>query len=103
MITAEEQIELEALIVYEEAQKCVNDFYAYCVFMDSSFFNDKRPYLRDIALIMQEIGDGKIKKAAISMPPRSGKSYIATMFCTWLIGKNPTGSIMRNSYAAELA
>ncbi len=103
MITTEEQIELEALVLYEEAQKGINDFYAYCEFMDSSFFNNRRPYLRDIANLLQRVESHEINKLAISMPPRAGKSYIITMFCTWLIGKHPQGSIMRNSYAAELA
>ena len=33
----------------------------------------------------------------------SHNSYITSMFCAWMIGREPTGTIMRNSYAAPLA
>ncbi len=36
------------------------------------------------------------------MPPRAGKSYTTTLFTTWLIGKTPEGSVMRNCCTATL-
>jgi predicted phage terminase large subunit-like protein len=35
--------------------------------------------------------------------PRSGKSYVLSLLCAWALGRNPYGSIMRNSYSADLA
>jgi predicted phage terminase large subunit-like protein len=82
---------------------CRQDFYSFCKYMDSKFYTVGKPHLKIIADALQEIADGNIKKLAISMPPRAGKSYIISLFCAWLLGKNPDGSIMRNSYAAKLA
>ena len=45
----------------------------------------------------------KTKKLIISIPPRAGKSYISSLFCAWMLGNNPTESIMRNSYSMEIA
>jgi predicted phage terminase large subunit-like protein len=79
------------------------DFWKFCKYVDPEFFSEKKPHLRLIAEKFQMVADGKIKKLAISLPPRAGKSYITSMFCAWMLGRNPLGSIMRNSYAATLA
>lgn len=36
------------------------------------------------------------------MPPRAGKSYITSLFAAWMLGKNPEGSVMRNTCTATL-
>ena len=36
------------------------------------------------------------------MPPRAGKSYVTSLFCAWVIGRNPTESVMRNTCTATL-
>lgn len=36
------------------------------------------------------------------MPPRAGKSYIISLFCSWWLGKYPTLSVMRNTGTARL-
>ena len=79
-------------------------FWEFCEWMDNEFFDkNKRPYLYDIAEIYQSIKEGKLKKVSISIWPRSGKSYITSLFCAWMLGLNPSGSIMRNSYSELLA
>lgn len=80
------------------------DFWSFCQYIDDKFFNEReRPYLRDIAKILQKVADGIYNRVAISTMPRAGKSYITTLFCAWMLGLYPTGSIMRNSYAERLA
>lgn len=86
-----------------ERRKCRKEFYTFCQYMDEDFFTDGKPHLKQIADAMQEVADGKVKSLAISMPPRAGKSYVTSLFCAWMLGKNPKGSIMRNSYAGKLA
>lgn len=86
-----------------QAEICRRSFYDFCVFMDPVFFTEGKKHLKQIADAMQEVADGKVKKLAVSMPPRAGKSYITSLFCAWVLGKEPKGSIMRNSYAAKLA
>lgn len=36
------------------------------------------------------------------MPPRAGKSYITSLFCAWMLGNYPSGSIMRNTCTSTL-
>lgn len=72
--------------------------------MDKEFFDEKkRPHLKKIAKVLQMVKKGKYRRISISMAPRAGKSYIISMFCAWMLGLFPTGSIMRNSYAEKLA
>lgn len=77
------------------------NFWGFCIFWDRDFF-ERRPFLYQIAEQFQRIADGEIKSLSVSMPPRAGKSYITTLFCVWLIGRNPDGSVMRNSATARL-
>jgi predicted phage terminase large subunit-like protein len=91
------------LLELKEITLARENFYCFCVYMDSSFFTKGKPHLKLIADEFQLVYEGKTKKLAISLPPRAGKSYITSLFCAWLLGKYPKGSIMRNSYAAKLA
>lgn len=82
------------------------NFYAYCVYYDPDFFTVGKWHLEIFCNSLQKIADGVIKKLIISVPPRAGKSYTLSLFCSWLIGReqnNPNLSIMRNSYGATLA
>jgi predicted phage terminase large subunit-like protein len=114
MLTPKEKLKL--LAEYEEVVKkeaelkarmlplqAKDDFWKFCVYMDAEFFTDDKPHLKQIAEAFQQVEEGKIKFLAISLPPRAGKSYITSLFCAWVLGRHPDGSIMRNSYAAKLA
>jgi len=102
-LTRAQKIELLALEAEKYKRLCRKDFWHFCVHMDPAFYTDSKPHLKQIAAAFQKVADGEIKKLAISLPPRGGKSYITSLFCAWLIGKFPKDSIMRDSYAAELA
>lgn len=53
---------------------------------------------------LQDFADGKIKRLMVFMPPRHGKSELASRrFPAWLLGRNPRAKIIATSYAAELA
>ena len=67
-------------------------FYDFCVYMDPIFFTTNKPHLKLIADAFQEVADGKVIELAVSMPPRAGKSYITSLFCAWMLGRNPDGS-----------
>ena len=41
-------------------------------------------------------------RIAISTPPRAGKSYITSLFCSFMLGLFPTESIMRNTCTSTL-
>jgi len=81
------------------------NFWSYCLYMDFDFFS-KRAILKKVADVLQKVYDAyKVEKSiyvGISMPPRSGKSYIVSLFCSFMLGHFPTKSIMRNTCTATL-
>jgi len=81
------------------------DFWEFCLYYDGDFFT-RRPFLRKVADAFQQVyinyTKGKSIKVAVSMPPRAGKSYIASIFCAWWLGKFPSQSVMRNTCTARL-
>ena len=93
----------EEIIKELKLELCRRDFYEFCRHMDKKFFSDGKPHLKKIAYAMQDLYEGKIRKLAISLPPRAGKSYVASLFCCWIFGKDNSASIMRNSYGSKLA
>lgn len=96
-------LERAELILEQARRKCQADFYTFCRYIDPAFFSPDKPHLQEISEALQGVDDGHIKKLAVSLSPRGGKSYIMSLWCAWMLGKHSTGSIMRNSYAADLA
>ena len=76
-----------------------NDFWAYCLYHDPKFFA-KRLFLKKVADAFTRIYEayigGVIRRLAVSMPPRAGKSYISSLFISWMLGHFPEESVMRN-------
>jgi len=83
-------------------QAARKNFWLFCVYYDYEFFYIKRPFLYVVALAFQDIFDRKIITLSVSMPPRAGKSYITSLFCAWVLGREPEQSIMRNSVTSTL-
>jgi predicted phage terminase large subunit-like protein len=80
-------------------------FWEFCLFYDNGFFTG-RPFLEKVADVFQYIYDeykqGRAATGSISLPPRSGKSYITSLFCAWWLGNLPELSVMRNSCTTRL-
>lgn len=58
----------------------------------------------EIAEKLEDVYNGKIDRLMIFMPPRHGKSELASvMFPAWVMGKDPTKKFIATSYSAELA
>lgn len=80
-------------------RKAQKDFWAFCLFYDPKFFS-KRLFLKKVADAFTKVylayGSGQIYRLAVSMPPRSGKSYISSLFVAWMLGHFPEESVMRN-------
>ena len=96
-------IEKQALAEYARQELARRDFWYYCKYMDRSFFTENKKHLKLIAHKLQKVYEGEILKLMISLPPRSGKSYTVSLWCSWVLGKNNESALMRNSYAATLA
>ena len=83
----------------------MTNFWLFCLYYDYEFFS-KRVFLKEVALAFQKVIDEYINGVAISvsvsMPPRAGKSYIASLFSTYWLGRFPELSVMRNSCTATL-
>ena len=70
-------------------------FWHYLKIKDPDFYNERRPHLKDFANTLQDFADDKIKTKSgttakiliINMPPRMGKSYTLTNFCSWILGR----------------
>jgi predicted phage terminase large subunit-like protein len=57
-----------------------------------------------IAAALEAVEDGTIKRLMIFMPPRHGKSELASRsFPAWFLGRNPSKQIIAASYNSELA
>ena len=80
------------------------DFWYYCKLLGKKdFYNDKKEYLKDLCNQLQSFIDSNKKILVINMPPRFGKSYTATLFVQWLLGRNNKLKIMTGSYNETLS
>ena len=77
------------------------NFWQFCLYYEREFF-EGRPFLKEVANAFQRIEEGTIKSLSVSMPPRAGKSYLTSLFCAWILGRNPSESVMRNTCTATL-
>lgn len=81
-------------------------FWAFCCYWDWEFFHVNRRFLKDIALLFQELTEaykeGRAMTVSASLPPRSGKSYITSLFAAWWLAQFPELSVMRNTCTATL-
>ena len=110
MLTANEYYELIQLDrdFYElQLLNAYDDFWSYCLYMDYEFFTKRRVILEEPAndmqnLILPKDASKELDILNVSLPPRSGKSYLCTMFCTWAFGRLPKESILRNTVTARL-
>ena len=58
----------------------------------------------ELAKGLELVEQGKIRRLIIQMPPRHGKSQLATInFPAWYIGRNPTKEVITACYSADLA
>ena len=82
---------------------CRKVFWEYCLHMDHDFFTRRGRILRPQAEAFQMVSDGKIKHLGICESPRTGKSYLTSLWCSWELGNKPYGCIMRDSCTSDLA
>src|ERR1700759_2193350 len=61
-------------------------------------------HLEVIAAKLTAVGEGKIRRMIINLPPRHLKSLIASIaFPAWCLGHDPSAQILCVSYAQDLA
>ncbi len=78
------------------------DLAVFCALVWPRF--EMAPHHRLIVEHLEKAERGEIDRLLITLPPRHGKSLIAsTMFPAWYLGRNPDRSIIASSYGQELA
>lgn len=79
-----------------------NSFRNYLKITDRAFY-DSRPVLYDVADKIEEFMLSDMKVMNISMPPRFGKSKLATAASAWILLCDDKKRILRASYSDDLA
>lgn len=78
-------------------------FKDFCLFNAREFF-EARPELLNIAGRLEDFYFNKNKKIInVCLPPRFGKSRLATLMAVWLLITDPKRRVLRVAYSAELA
>jgi hypothetical protein len=98
------KLEQDALIFKDVADN--GTFAEYCILIDSSY--QLEWFHAEIAKKLEQgykrLMNGENVRMMIFMPPRHGKSDMATQkFPSWVLGKNPDVPVMVASYSDELA
>jgi predicted phage terminase large subunit-like protein len=85
-----------------EREKCQESFMAYVKTMWPGFIHGRHHAL--LAKKFEDIASGKLKRLAISLPPRHTKSEFGSyLFPSWFLGKFPNKKVMQASNTGELA
>ena len=63
------------------------------------FYMPRRRVMKRYVESLQDLADGTIKELFISMPPRVGKTTLAIMFTTWLMGRDSEHPNLYCSYS----
>jgi predicted phage terminase large subunit-like protein len=96
---------LEQLNEYKmavERERCQDSFMSFVKKMWPGFIHGRHHAV--MAKAFEDIASGKLKRLAISMPPRHTKSQFGSyLFPAWFLGKFPNKKIIQASNTAELA
>ena len=81
------------------------DFDSYCQYLEwnrepnKRFYLPRRKQLKQVAMALQELAEGRLDVLAISMPPGVGKTTLAIFFLTWLAGRFPDKPMLTGSHS----
>lgn len=83
-------------------QQARSDLLVFCILVDRRY--EVNWHHRLIAEKLQAVEQGEIKRLILEMPPRHGKSLLASiLFPAWYMGRNPEKEIITASYNSDLA
>ena len=90
---------------YARIELSKREFWEYCKLTSPDFYNEQRPYLRDMAETLQWfVEEAEEQILVMNLPPRHGKSRTATKFVQWLFGKYGVDKkVMTGSYNETLS
>ena len=91
-----------ALLDAAEAELCRQDFAAYCKRMNPDY--EIALHIAYIIKHLEMLEKGELRNLAIWLPPRAGKSMLASQFfSSWFLGRHPKDYVMLSSYSQDLA
>jgi len=105
--TTQEKIEILQKLVgqvkeIESRENAKNTLIGYAQFQMEEYKTP--PHIKKLAEKLEAVERGEIKRLAIFMPPRHGKSILTSeFFPAWYMGKNPDKYIICSTYAQDLA
>ena len=79
------------------------DFFEYCKLLHPDFYKEERLFLVELCEKLQEFYYNDDEFMLVNEPPRHGKSFSATNFVEWVLGKNPLERIISASYSHDLS
>ena len=81
------------------------DFDCYLIYLEfnrhakDKFYLPRRRVLLPVVRAMQKLVDDELDELFLSMPPRVGKTTLALMFMSWVMGRNPDGSNLYSGFS----
>lgn len=78
-------------------------FYYYAKLRNPEFYKSGREYLEMMCDTLQSFLESDKMVLIINLPPRHGKSYTATNFVEWALGRDPSLQVMIGSYNETLS
>src|SRR6478736_3920508 len=95
-------VELETLTREMKARQAKRSLLAFTEFTNPPY--ERAGHHERIAAMLEAVERGEIDRLMIFMPPRHGKSELASVrFPAWYLGRNPAHQIITASYAHKLA
>ena len=86
----------------ESREEAKNSLIGYAKFQMDNYKSP--PHIKLLASKLEAVERGEIKRLAIFMPPRHGKSILTSeFFPAWFMGRNPDKYIICSTYAQDLA
>jgi hypothetical protein len=97
-IEKQSDLELDAMRDLLAAENLID----FCIALNRAY--DPQWFHKEIAKALEKIERREIKRLIIEVPPRFGKSELATVnFPAWYLGRHPSHEIITASYSSELA
>ena len=66
---------------------------------EKKFYAPRRKVLREVVEALQDLEDGKLDLAAISLPPGAGKTTLAIFYLCWIAGRHPEEPTLTGSHS----
>ena len=66
---------------------------------EKKFYAPRRKVLREVVRALQDLEDGVIELAAISLPPGAGKTTLAIFYLCWIAGRHPEEPTLTGSHS----